>query len=108
LISSFSAVAQIPEYINKVVPNDQSFGDDYCGMFHFRIWRNGYWIDVVVDDYLPVENDSLAFCKNEKDKNEMWGPLLEKAFAKVNACYEFIGNGGHPTDALVDLTGRLA
>lgn len=101
-------MAEIPEYINKVVPTDQSFNDgDYCGLFHFRIWRNGYWIDVVVDDYLPVRGDNLAFCRNEKDKNEMWGSLLEKAFAKVNASYEFIDNGGHPTDALVDLTGGV-
>jgi len=65
----------------------------------------------VVDDYLPViENGGkfyLSFCQNRKDTNEMWGPLVEKAYAKVNLCYEFIGNGGQPTDALIDLTGGV-
>lgn len=109
LISSLAAVAAIPKYIEKVVPNDQSFeSGSYAGVFHFRIWRFGYWIDVVVDDFLPVnESGDLIFCRNKTNGNEMWGPLLEKAFAKVNACYEFIGNGGHSVDALVDLTGKF-
>lgn len=109
LISSIAAVATVPEYINKVIPSNQSFDSgDYAGIFHFRIWRYGFWLDVVVDDYLPIdEYGRIAFCKNREDKNEMFGPLLEKAYAKLNICYEFIGNGGHPTDALVDLTGGV-
>jgi hypothetical protein len=112
LISSLAAVATVPEYLEKVVPSDQSFDKDkYAGIFHFRFWRFGYWIDVVVDDYIPVIENSgkfyLRFCQNRKDTNEMWGPLVEKAYAKVNLCYEFIDNGGQPTDALIDLTGGV-
>lgn len=61
-----------------------------------------------MDDYLPVNSSGqLEFCKNRVEGNEMFGPLLEKAYAKLNVCYDFIGNGGHPTDALVDLTGII-
>ena len=90
------------------MPNDQSFNDgDYAGIFHFRIWQFGYWFDVVVDDYLPIDQyGRIAFCHNNIDKNEMFGSLLEKAFAKVNVCYEFIGNGGQSMNALMDLTGN--
>ena len=82
---------------------------DYAGIFHFRFWRFGEWIDVVVDDLLPVqaETNSLTNCHNNKDPNEMFGPLLEKAYAKLNTCYEFLV-AGNAVDALVDMTGGIS
>lgn len=97
----------MPEYINNVVPTGQSFNkSDYAGIFHFRLWRSGEWIDIVIDDYLPVdaESGSLVYCHNKQDTNEMFGPLLEKAFAKLNSCYEFL-DGGDPSEAMIDMTG---
>ena len=38
---------------------------------------------MVVDDFLPFgPDDLLVNCSNTKDSNEMWGSLLEKAYAK--------------------------
>ena len=52
-------------------------------MFHFRFWLCGQWTDVVVDDYLPFdENNNFIFCHDKKNSNEMWSCLLEKAYAK--------------------------
>lgn len=111
MISACAAVATVPEYIQKVIPIEgQTFDKpDYAGIFHFRFWRFGDWIDVVVDDFLPVnaETNSLSNCHNNKDPNEMFGPLLEKAYAKLNSCYEFI-DGGDAVDALVDMTGGIS
>lgn len=108
LISSCAAIATVPEYLNTVIPTEgQTFDKtDYAGIFHFRLWRFGEWIDVVVDDLLPVdaETNRLIYCHNNKDSNEMFGPLLEKAFAKLNTCYEFL-DGGDPIDAMIDMTG---
>jgi hypothetical protein len=104
-------VATVPEYCNRVIPwEGQSFNkSEYAGVFHFRLWRFGEWIDVVVDDYLPVEaeTNSLVYCHNRKDSNEMFGPLLEKAFAKLNECYEFL-DGGDIVDSLIDMTGGVS
>ena len=94
----------MPEYISIVIPKEgQSFdGSDYAGIFHFRFCRFGEWIDVVVDDFLPVDptNNCLIFCHNSKETNEMFGPLLEKAYAKLNMCYEFL-DGGNSVDAMI-------
>ena len=73
------------------------------------MWRFGEWVDVVVDDYLPVDSESnnLVYCHNNKDSNEMFGPLLEKAFAKMNICYEFLEEG-HAVDAMIDMTSGIS
>ena len=47
------------------------------------LYNKGEWIDLVVDDRLPYNDDgSLVFCSNKTQKNELWGALLEKAYAK--------------------------
>ncbi len=61
---------------------------------------------VTIDDRLPC----LAGTKNLiyghcKDKNEMWVPLIEKAYAKLHGCYENIESGS-TASALTDLTGE--
>jgi hypothetical protein len=107
LISGTAAVASVSDYIQSVIPPDQSFDQNYAGIFRFRFWRFGQWIEVVVDDFLPVDaNGRLIYCHNERDKNEMFGPLLEKAYAKINLCYENL-DGGFPMTAMVDMTGGV-
>jgi hypothetical protein len=47
------------------------------GIFHFRFWLYGEWVDVVVDDRLPYFPDGrLVFCCNKEQPDEYWSPLL--------------------------------
>ena len=84
------------EFFKRVIPEEQSFErGQYCGMFRFRFWRYGKWIEVVVDDRLPVHGHTnrLVYCSNKKYPNEFWCALIEKAYAKVNICYELLIGG---------------
>ncbi|KAF7648531.1 hypothetical protein LDENG_00155670, partial [Lucifuga dentata] len=88
----------------QVVPMEQSF-EDYAGIFHFRFWRFGKWVDVVIDDLLPVFNKQLLSVRS-KTGNEFWVPLLEKAYAKVCGSYADM-NAGLPSEAFKDFSGGV-
>ncbi|XP_056914969.1 calpain-8-like isoform X4 [Takifugu flavidus] len=104
-LASIGALTFQRPILEQVVPLDQSFDEEYCGLFHFRFWRFGKWIDVVIDDKLPTINGRLLFVQS-KTPNEFWPALLEKAYAKVCGSYSDM-NAGSPAEALVDFTGGV-
>lgn len=104
-LASIGALTFQDHILQQVVPLEQTFDEDYCGLFHFRFWRFGRWVDVIVDDKLPTINGRLIFV-HSKDPTEFWPALLEKAYAKVCGSYSDM-NAGTPAEALVDFTGGV-
>jgi len=77
-------------------------------MFHFQFWLYGEWVSVVIDDRLPYfETDKqLVFCHNKQQPNELWGSLLEKAYAKLYGSYMSL-ESGQTYDALIDMSAGI-
>lgn len=104
-LASIGALTFQKAILGQVIPMDQTFDENYCGLFHFRFWRFGRWVDVVIDDKLPTINKRLIFV-HSNDPTEFWPALLEKAYAKVCGSYSDM-NSGTPSEALMDFTGGV-
>lgn len=110
-VASCSTLALEPSLLEKVIPDMKNQEWDvkdvgkYQGIFRFRFWRQGEWTEVVIDDLLPTVYGQLVFIHSSL-KNEFWGALLEKAYAKLSGSYEAL-EAGNIADALVDFTGGV-
>ncbi|KAK6195804.1 hypothetical protein SNE40_001159 [Patella caerulea] len=106
-VAACACIAEDSNLWKKVVPDyhgqEWSTDNKYAGIFHFRFWRCGKWVDVVIDDQLPTRGGRLIFL-HSKSRNEFWSALLEKAYAKLFGSYEAL-TAGKSRDAMVDLTG---
>jgi len=121
VLSSLANLTLNEKLFQKVVPSNQSFDkEEYTGIFHFQFWYFGEWIDVVVDDYLPVKEvgtlgkKKLVYLQNSESNieylnecNEFWAALLEKAYAKLHGSYQKI-DFGFTGDSMEDFSGGLS
>ncbi|GAB1601812.1 calpain-15-like, partial [Argonauta hians] len=99
LMSALAVIAERRDLIENLIPSKYS----KYGVYHVRLYRDGQWKMVIVDDFLPCDQyGKLYFSK--ADRNQLWVPLIEKAMAKLCGCYEALA-GGTCHEALQTLTG---
>lgn len=75
------------------------------GLYVIRFFKDCNVIYVIIDDRLPVKDkDGRLIFAGNKDPNELWVPLIEKAYAKLHGCYKSL-IGGYTHFGLADMTG---
>ena len=77
-------LTSIPNLIENIFESKEINEQNYYTLY---VYIKGDFHKLILDDYLPVVKgtDSLRFSK--PDKEEIWLPLLEKAFAKTHGGY---------------------
>ncbi|ORY44201.1 cysteine proteinase [Rhizoclosmatium globosum] len=128
LVNAIAAMTIHPTLLDKVVPEitEQDWINDtdarkrgnyyrgyhrspdlHPGIFRFRFFVFGKWVEVVVDDYLPCTPSGELIYARSKDPSEFGVSLLEKAYAKLfHSNYAALATTS-PTSAFVDLSGNV-
>jgi len=99
-LSGLAVIAERHDLIERIFPFVEKSAQ---GVYEVRLFLDGEWREIVVDDFLPVaKQGKLAFAKHSQ--NQIWVPLVEKAYAKAHSSYQAI-SGGFVSEAMFDLTG---
>lgn len=94
-------MADVPGRLeNTFLNNDNEL--NAAGIYGVNLYTLGVPHTVIVDDWLPLEQmwdgTYKTIFTHVGDDSSLWGPILEKAFAKYHGNYEHI-EGGDPRRA---------
>ena len=65
---------QTPEGIPMISPS---------GKYAVKLWLNGVARQVIVDDYLPIDQFGNLLCSHTSGRFELWVSIIEKAYMKL-------------------------
>lgn len=105
VVGSLASVAENPALVKRLFVDDYSKNGELSpvGVYLVRLCDGGEWRFVQVDDNFPCNSANMLAYSGAR-RNQLWVPLVEKAFAKLRGCYEDT-EGGNPAEGLRLLTG---
>lgn len=130
LLGVFAAIALHPDNLieNLFVSDSVHAFKDY-GVYSCRFYKDGEWVTVTTDTRMPylleLQEDDLYPAKGNStpghalygsslEKNEVFIPFLEKAYAKLHGSYQVLADSsggstsGKILEAFLDCTGGSA
>jgi hypothetical protein len=105
-MSAAAALSEVPGRLEKVFLNTEN-EIAQSGIYAVNFHTLGLPHTVVIDDYLPLREWGTGYktlFAHVGEDSGLWGPILEKAFAKYHGNYMHIA-GGDPAIALRTLSG---
>jgi hypothetical protein len=93
-MAAASAVAEKAHRLDRIFLQDET---NESGIYALRLHALGVPTTLTIDDQLPIKETygqkRTVFANFGQDGNSLWGPLLEKAFAKFHGNYSFLIGG---------------
>lgn len=123
LVEALNAISLRPKLARRLF----YYADVERSVYVLRLFKNGTWVRVEIDDYVPagprsadLGDEALPFCcHSEHFPSVLWPSLVEKACAKActmrspdgvsdSGGWQALGGGGRVEEAFADLTGGIA
>lgn len=102
--SFLSTLTSIAEFSDSIMRLFETQELNQYGVYSVWLSINGEWKNIIVDDYIPVKQDTVQPAFARGVENEIWVMILEKAYAKAYGYYEKI-ELVDPASIFNDLTG---
>uniref|UniRef100_A0AC35U2M2 Calpain catalytic domain-containing protein n=1 Tax=Rhabditophanes sp. KR3021 TaxID=114890 RepID=A0AC35U2M2_9BILA len=83
-LSALAVIAERKELLEKIMITKVY---QQNGVYLLYLCIDGLWQSILVDDFLPCDKNSRKQVFAQARKNQLWIPLIEKAFAKVYGSY---------------------
>ncbi|EFC44016.1 predicted protein [Naegleria gruberi] len=83
LLSYLYCIAQKPELVSKLFSVNEL---NTAGIYEVNLCVGGEFTKVIIDDHFPFDKDNVPHFGASK-KEELWVPLVVKAFAKAVGCF---------------------
>lgn len=99
-LSAVSALAEKDERLKNLFPELRM---NRYGLYMARLMYGGVVQEVVVDDYIPVDQQGQPLFAKPAKGREIWIMILEKCWAKLHKSYGAVV-GGLPGEVLSSLT----
>ncbi|GMR57848.1 hypothetical protein PMAYCL1PPCAC_28043, partial [Pristionchus mayeri] len=101
LLSAMALIAERPDILEKILLT-KVYSE--LGVYQIRLCVDGRWRVITVDDYFPCRKQSRTLAFAVGRKNQLWVPLVEKAYAKALGQYAKL-RAGRTVEGLALLTG---
>ncbi|CAE7901288.1 Capn15, partial [Symbiodinium necroappetens] len=113
-VDALAVLTERPGALQKLLPNALAT----AGCHEIRLCIEGIWRSLLLDERLPMTSSSQASGADKKNfhellafgrcaGNQLWIPLLEKAYAKAHGAYQFAFPGTALHVFLEELTGAV-
>ena len=99
-LASLAALAESPALVKRLFITNEY--NDF-GIYKLRICKNGEWVVVTIDDYIPCYYSGGPMFSSGNG-NELWVMLIEKAYAKLHGNYWQL-RAGFVAHGMMDLSG---
>ncbi|MBI5544254.1 MAG: hypothetical protein HY901_10220 [Deltaproteobacteria bacterium] len=107
LVGTLSAMAYTDPSVIRNAIKDNGNGTYTARFFEWAPGGAHKPVEVTVDSKLPMIADMPAYGAS-RSPDELWFPMLEKAYAQWKGGYQAIGDGGLAGDVMEAMTGRPA